>query len=138
MINQLINNVPRLLKFREINFHELQKKRKICENLATRKFPSIRYKIKTNLIFSTFSGPKHVVNIFLELMYVLSFHPPSSSYTTLVIPAWTITLAQTLQGYLVTYSVHSLTEGGIPIMALYSACDTNWKYTNQCICNESY
>ena len=43
MINQLINNVPRLLKFREINFHELEKKREIRENLATRKFPSIRY-----------------------------------------------------------------------------------------------
>ena len=43
MINQLINNVPRLLKSREINFHKLEKKREIRENLATQKFPSIRY-----------------------------------------------------------------------------------------------
>ena len=42
MINQLINNVPRLLKFCEINFHELEKKREIHQNLAT-KFPSIQY-----------------------------------------------------------------------------------------------
>ena len=72
-----------------------------------------------------------LVNIILELMYV-SFFPPSSSYTTRVIPACTITLAQLQQGYLVTYSVQPLREGGIPIIALYSACDTNWKYTNQC------
>ena len=58
-------------------------------------------------------------------MYLSSFHPPSLSYTTLVIPAWTITLAHSSQGYLVTYSVHPLTEGGIPIIALHSACDTN-------------
>ena len=75
--------------------------------------------------------PKHFFNVLLELMY-LSFFSPSFSYTTSIIPAWTITLAQLQQGYLVTYSVHPLTEGGIPIMALYSACDTNWKYTNQC------
>ena len=32
MINQLINNVPRLLKSCEINFHKLEKKREIREN----------------------------------------------------------------------------------------------------------
>ena len=30
-------------KYREINFHELEKKREIRENLVTRKFPSIQY-----------------------------------------------------------------------------------------------
>ena len=37
--------MPRLLKFHEINFHKFEKKHKIRENLATRKFPSTRYNI---------------------------------------------------------------------------------------------
>ena len=62
-----------------------------------------------------------MVNVYFDNSYV-SVVPPSK-YTTLVIPDCTTTLAHSLQGYLVTYSVHSLTEGP-PSIALYSACLT--------------
>ena len=71
------------------------------------------------------------VNKWLVSSINVFFGSPLFSYTTSVIPACIITLAQTLQGYSVVYNVHPSTFGP-PTIALYSACVTVILYDKSC------